>query len=82
MMAAFAEPQRDMIRERTMAGLAAAHSQGRVGGHPSVMDVALCGAAQSQAPTRPSGWPRTSSINKSYESAMVLSSAQARVIAC
>jgi len=34
MMAAFAELERDMIRERTMAGLAAAHCQGRVGGAP------------------------------------------------
>ncbi|WP_324654091.1 recombinase family protein [Georgenia sp. H159] len=38
MMAAFAELERDLIRERTMAGLAAARAQGRAGGRPRVMD--------------------------------------------
>jgi len=38
MMAAFAELERHMIHERTMAGLAAARAQGRVGGRPTVMD--------------------------------------------
>src|SRR5664279_4835068 len=38
MMAAFAELERDMLRERTVAGLAAARAQGRVGGRPVVMD--------------------------------------------
>lgn len=38
MMAAFAELERDMLRERTMAGLTAARAQGRTGGRPSVMD--------------------------------------------
>ncbi|PSM44471.1 DNA invertase [Streptomyces dioscori] len=37
MMAAFAELERDMIIERTHAGLAAAKAQGRVGGRPSVI---------------------------------------------
>jgi DNA invertase Pin-like site-specific DNA recombinase len=37
-MAAFAELERDLIHQRTMAGLAAARAQGRVGGRPSVMD--------------------------------------------
>jgi len=37
-MAAFAELERDMIHQRTMAGLAAARAQGRVGGRPTVMD--------------------------------------------
>src|SRR5664280_2655037 len=38
-MVAFAELERDMIHQRTMAGLAAARAQGRVGGRPSVMDA-------------------------------------------
>ena len=38
MMAAFAELERHMIRQRTVAGLAAAKAQGRVGGRPTVMD--------------------------------------------
>ncbi len=38
MMAAFAELERDIIHERTMAGLAAARARGKVGGRPSVMD--------------------------------------------
>lgn len=37
-MAAFAELERDIIHQRTMAGLAAARAQGRVGGRPSVMN--------------------------------------------
>ena len=39
MMAAFAELERDIIHERTMAGLAAARAQGRTGGRPTVMDA-------------------------------------------
>jgi len=35
-----AEFERDLIRERTMAGLAAARRRGRVGGRPTVMTVA------------------------------------------
>ena len=38
MMAAFAELERDILHERTMAGLAAARAQGKVGGRPTVMD--------------------------------------------
>ncbi|WP_229071444.1 recombinase family protein [Actinoplanes sp. DH11] len=38
MMAAFAELERDIIRERTRAGLEAARAQGRTGGRPSVMN--------------------------------------------
>ncbi|MFH5822892.1 recombinase family protein [Georgenia sp. AZ-5] len=38
-MAAFAELKRDLIRERTMAGLAAARAQGR-NGRPTVMSAA------------------------------------------
>src|SRR5665213_3572030 len=37
-MGALAEFERDLIRERTMAGLAAARARGRVGGRPSVMN--------------------------------------------
>ena len=34
---ALAEFERDLIRERTMAGLAAARARGRTGGRPTVM---------------------------------------------
>jgi DNA invertase Pin-like site-specific DNA recombinase len=37
-MAAVAELEQDLIHQRTMAGLAAARAQGRIGGRPSVMD--------------------------------------------
>ena len=36
---ALAEFERDIIRERTMAGLKAARARGRVGGRPRVMDA-------------------------------------------
>jgi len=57
MMAAFAELERDMLHERTMAGLAAARAQGRVGGRPVVMDadkLAAAGArrAEGESPTQ------------------------------
>ena len=48
MMAAFAELERDIIRERTMAGLAAAKAQGRVGGRPVVMDGDKMAAARAR----------------------------------
>jgi len=48
MMAAFAELERDIIHERTMAGLAAARAQGRVGGRPSVMDADKLAAARAR----------------------------------
>ncbi len=35
---ALAEFERDIIRERTMAGLAAARARGRIGGRPKIMD--------------------------------------------
>lgn len=47
-MAAFAELERDMIHQRTMAGLAAARAQGRVGGRPSVMDADRLAAATAR----------------------------------
>ena len=48
MMAALAELERDIIHERTMAGLAAARAQGRVGGRPVVMDQDKIAAAQAR----------------------------------
>lgn len=39
-LAAFAELERDMIRERTTAGLAAARARGRVGGRPRALTAA------------------------------------------
>src|SRR5664279_2810598 len=38
-MGALAEFERDLIRERTNAGLAAARARGRIGGRPSVMNA-------------------------------------------
>ena len=48
MMAAFAELERDMIHERTMAGLAAARAQGRNGGRPTVMNADKLAAAKAR----------------------------------
>ena len=48
MMAAFAELERDIIHERTMAGLAAARAQGRNGGRPTVMDSDKLAAAKAR----------------------------------
>jgi len=48
MMAAFAELERDIIHERTMAGLQAARAQGRSGGRPTVMDPDKLAAAQAR----------------------------------
>ena len=48
MIAAFAELERDIIHERTMAGLAAARAQGKVGGRPTVMDPDKLAAAQAR----------------------------------
>lgn len=48
MMAAFAELERDIIHERTMAGLAAARAQGRYGGRPTVMDGDKLAAARAR----------------------------------
>jgi DNA invertase Pin-like site-specific DNA recombinase len=39
MLAVFAEMERSFIRERTVAGLAAARKQGRTGGRPQKLDV-------------------------------------------
>jgi DNA invertase Pin-like site-specific DNA recombinase len=48
MMAAFAELERDVIHERTMAGLVAARAQGRKGGRPTVMDEDKLAAARAR----------------------------------
>ena len=48
MMAAFAELERDIIHERTMAGLVAARAQGRSGGRPIVMDEDKLAAARAR----------------------------------
>jgi DNA invertase Pin-like site-specific DNA recombinase len=48
MMAAFAELERDIIHERTMAGLVAAKAQGRNGGRPTVMDADKLAAARAR----------------------------------
>ncbi|MDQ2851515.1 MAG: recombinase family protein [Actinomycetota bacterium] len=57
MMAAFAELERDILHERTMAGLAAARAQGRVGGRPVVMGAdkiaaAIVRRARGESPTQ------------------------------
>jgi DNA invertase Pin-like site-specific DNA recombinase len=48
MMAAFAELERDINHERTMAGLVAARAQGNVGGRPTVMDEDKLAAARAR----------------------------------
>ncbi|MFE9972635.1 recombinase family protein [Streptomyces hirsutus] len=48
MMAAFAELERDMIRERTKAGLEAAKAQGRTGGRPTVITDDLLTVAKAR----------------------------------
>jgi DNA invertase Pin-like site-specific DNA recombinase len=48
MMAAFAELERDILLERTKAGLAAARAQGRTGGRPTVMGADTLAAARAR----------------------------------
>jgi len=48
MMAAFAEVERDIVLERTMAGLAAPRGHGRAGGRPTVMDADELAAARAR----------------------------------
>lgn len=45
-MAAMAEMERELIRERTRAGLSAARARGRLGGRPSKMNAAKLDAAR------------------------------------
>lgn len=47
MLAIFAEMERSFIRERTIAGLAAARAQGRTGGRPKVTNSATSRKAQT-----------------------------------
>jgi DNA invertase Pin-like site-specific DNA recombinase len=47
LFAALAEFERDIIRERTTAGLAAARARGRTGGRPSVMTPEKIAVAQA-----------------------------------
>ena len=47
-MAAFAQLERDIIHERTMAGLVAARAQGRGGGRPAVMGADKLAAARAR----------------------------------
>ena len=47
MFGALAEFERDLIRERTMAGLAAARARGRSGGRPTVWTPAKLEVARS-----------------------------------
>ena len=48
MMAAFAELERDMIRERTLAGLTTARADGRVGGRRTVVTPDTLAAAKAR----------------------------------
>ncbi|GAB7043781.1 MULTISPECIES: recombinase family protein [Catenuloplanes] len=48
MMAAFAELERDIIRERTRAGLDAAKAQGRTGGRPTVVNEDILTVARAR----------------------------------
>lgn len=47
LMAAFAEMERELIRERTQAGLAVARARGRKGGRPHLMTQAKIEAAKA-----------------------------------
>jgi DNA invertase Pin-like site-specific DNA recombinase len=47
-LAAFAELERDLIHQRTMAGLTAARAQGRVGGRPTALDPDKLAAARAR----------------------------------
>ena len=51
-MAVLAEFERELIRERTMAGLAAARARGRVGGRPRVLDEKKIAMARSMLSDR------------------------------
>lgn len=47
-MATLAELERDIVHERTMAGLAAARAKGRTGGRPTVMNPDKLAAARAR----------------------------------
>jgi hypothetical protein len=59
--AALAEFERDLIRERTQAGLAAARARGRSGGRPAVMTPTSCAWPVSFAKAVSTRWPRSGS---------------------
>lgn len=48
-MAAMAEMERDLVRERTVAGLAAAKARGRLGGRPAKLNLAAARPCQAAA---------------------------------
>ena len=47
LFAALAEFERDLIRERTLAGLAAARARGRLGGRPKALDTKQAALARA-----------------------------------
>jgi DNA invertase Pin-like site-specific DNA recombinase len=55
--AALAEFERDLIRERTAAGLAAARARGRHGGRPSVLTGHKLQVAQEMYASGSTTWP-------------------------
>jgi DNA invertase Pin-like site-specific DNA recombinase len=76
--AALAEFERDLIRERTSAGLAAAHARGRRGGRPSVMTAHKVRVAQEMYR---SGQYTVSAIAPPWESAAPRSTATCSALA-
>jgi len=65
MAAIFAEMERELIRERTTAGLAAAKAQGRTGGRPKALDGKRAKQAQAlrDAGESPADIARTLSVS-------------------
>ena len=57
--AALAELERDLIRERTSTGLAAARARGRHGGRPSVMTTHKLRVAREMYRSGSPRWPRS-----------------------
>ena len=52
LFAALAEFERDLIRERTLAGLAAARARGKRGGRPKALDAQRIGLAKTLYDTK------------------------------
>jgi len=65
MLSIFAEMERSFIRERTVAGLAAAKAKGRVGGRPKTLDNKKARQAQAlrDANTSPADIARTLGVS-------------------
>jgi hypothetical protein len=61
MFAALAEFERDVIRERTIAGLAAARARGRKGGRKNVFTMAKLRTAQA-SPSFVRNWESRASL--------------------